>query len=480
MEPPTKKVFKILLIALALGVAGDALLRSTPWGINIFLWIGLLVMAVLSIAPWKEQGYGPKEIIFVLPALLFAGGFAGRDSAVLRGLNAGGLFVSLMLVIGRSSGSVLHDGLGRYARQAMDMLGNFLTGFPHLLCRDAEWPAVSDPQVRRQAAAITTGVVVSIPLLLGFGGLLVAADAVYKKILSDLIELDLPDVFTHATVMAGCAWLAGGYLRASVFNRNRPPLIATDSGGMPWLIEINVVLVLLNVLFLSFVAVQFQYLFGGAAHVEVTPGITYAEYARHGFFELVAVAAAVLPLLLGADWFLRGEKDKRLFRILSGMLILLLFIIMASAFQRMRLYQAEYGWTELRFYVTAFMTWLAMLFLWFVLTISRGKRENFAFGALITGFVLVVGMNLLNPDDFIVRSNLIRSKEGRSFDARYAVSLSSDAVPALKQAVSDLAAPDQEIVRRGLSRKVSIIGTNDWRSWNYSRATASRILRKDE
>ena len=32
---------------------------------------------------------------------------------------------------------------------------------------------------------------------------------------------------------------------------------------------------------------------------------TYAEYARRGFFELVAVAALVLPLLLCAHWLVR-------------------------------------------------------------------------------------------------------------------------------------------------------------------------------
>ena len=51
--------------------------------------------------------------------------------------------------------------------------------------------------------------------------------------------------------------------------------------------------------------VQFRYLFGGAALVQVSETLTYAEYARRGFFELVAVAALLLPIMLLLDWVAR-------------------------------------------------------------------------------------------------------------------------------------------------------------------------------
>ena len=66
--------------------------------------------------------------------------------------------------------------------------------------------------------------------------------------------------------------------------------------GVLGIVELGIVLGLLDVLFLAFVLVQFRYLFGGAELVQVSATLTYAEYARRGFFELVAVAA-----LLAAD-----------------------------------------------------------------------------------------------------------------------------------------------------------------------------------
>ncbi len=64
----------------------------------------------------------------------------------------------------------------------------------------------------------------------------------------------------------------------------------------------------MNLLFLAFVLVQLRFLFGGSGLEEQRVGLTYAEYARHGFFELVVVAVLVLPLILGADVAAKGTR----------------------------------------------------------------------------------------------------------------------------------------------------------------------------
>src|SRR3989442_918343 len=96
---------------------------------------------------------------------------------------------------------------------------------------------------------------------------------------------------------------------------------------------------------------------GGTDLIQRTTGLTYAEYARRGFFELVAASALVLPILLAADWAVRNEapQQRRTFRSLAGLLILLLAVVMASALERMRLYVDQFGLSEVRLYATAFM-----------------------------------------------------------------------------------------------------------------------------
>jgi hypothetical protein len=64
--------------------------------------------------------------------------------------------------------------------------------------------------------------------------------------------------------------------------------------------ELAVAIGAVDLHFLGFVLVQVRYLFGGAGLVEPRTGLTYAEYAQHGFSELAVVALLVLPVILGA------------------------------------------------------------------------------------------------------------------------------------------------------------------------------------
>ena len=134
-------------------------------------------------------------------------------------------------------------------------------------------------------------------------------------------------------------------------------------------VEVGVILGLMNLLFLSFVIVQVPYLFGGMDLVQNTPDFKLAEYARRGFGELVAVSALVLPVLLTGQWLIRKENPfaGKLFRVLAGVQIVLLFVIMASAVQRLVLLTGNlgYGMTTIRLYPLIFMGWLAIVFVWF-------------------------------------------------------------------------------------------------------------------
>ena len=167
---------------------------------------------------------------------------------------------------------------------------------------------------------------------------------------------------------------------------------------------------------------------------------------------------------------------ERIFRALAGAQVLMLFVIMASAVQRMRLYQSEYGLTQLRLYTTVFMGWLAIVFIWFAVTVLRGQRERFAFGALVAGLLVLAILHILNPDAFIVRINAARAGAGRRFDANYATSLSADAVPALMAALPALDQQDSCLVAAHVLRRWMPSESRSWRTWNWARAVAWRVV----
>lgn len=481
MNDKTKLGVRILAAALLLGVLGDALLRVVPWGINATLWTAALVAVVVLLAGRQAALAGAGRWL-LLPLFLFSVAFVWRDSPALKMLNVLALLVALALAVLRAQGGrILLAGIMEYIMGSLIASLNAAVGLLPLLFGEMQWKEVLNNRVSGRALAVLRGLVLALPVLVIFGGLFVAADAVFEGMVRRVLHVNFATLFSHTFLTVFFAWIVAGFLRGLLMGRERE--LATSWRPRVFslgIIETGIVLGLLDLLFLLFVLVQLRYLFGGAALVGVTPGLTYSEYARHGFFELVAAAALVLPLLLLVHWLLRKENPvhERVFCGLAGVEILLLFVVMASALQRLRLYQSEYGLTEQRVYPTAFMGWLAVVFVWFALTVLRGRRERFAFGAMVAGYLLLAMLHFLSPEALVVRVNAARAAAGRSLDVRYAVSLSADAVPELISALPSLNPQDRCTVADHLLRRWSS-PDGSWRTWSLARARAQQAVEEN-
>ena len=138
----------------------------------------------------------------------------------------------------------------------------------------------------------------------------------------------------------------------------------------------------------------------------------------------------------------------RIVRALSGVLVALELVVAVSALQRLRLYEQQYGLTELRIWTTGVVLWLMCVFVWLSLTTLRG-RGRFAVGALVLGFAATAALNVLSPDALIARTNLSRPH----VDTAYLARLSDDAVPTLVSRLPSLR-PDlrADLARRLLAR----------------------------
>lgn len=469
MSDRTRLGLGLLGAALVLGVLGDGLLRATPLGINLFLWVAALALTLVLLARWRGAPMTIGSRWMLPPLLLFAALPAWRDSPWLVALD---LFaVAAALVFGALRTPRVHRaGLADYVvglgNAGAAVAGRTVT----LMQSEIDWRDLPKGDQAGQAVAVGRGLLLAAPILVVFGALFVAADQVFQGFVTDAVP-NGQEVFSHAALIVVFAWIAAGLLREYLVRRE--PFEADVSPSFTLgRTEIAVVLGSLNLLFLAFVLVQVRYLFDGSAIVEGRTSLTYAEYARHGFFELVTVAALVLPLLLLGDWLRRRDtrRDDVLFRVLAGALLVLLGVVMISALQRMRLYQREYGLTELRLYTTAFMVWLAVVLAWAAVTVLRSRRDLFAIGALVSGFAAIFALNAINPDALIARTNLDRP----NLDLTYLTGLSDDATPALVHALSQLDPAPRAQLELELAERSG--GGGDWRTWNWSRHRAEAAV----
>ena len=446
--PParTRVAVPILVLAVAIGAFAEYVLRAGgPPGAGFALVVAAAV-AALGWLTWGPARPGWREGIALLPPLFFASALAWRASGVLTALNLLATLVALALLalflrttaVRRARGwdvrrAELRHLVGAVVHSAVhSAVGGFSLALDDLRAD----PAVATVRWPVLGAALRTALL-ALPLLLVFGSLLSAADPMFARLVTGSLNFDVADLVGHIGVASALAWMTAGYLRGAVSARRvlvpppPPRPVAFRS------VDVVVALGSLDALFLAFVAVQLRYLFGGEAVVAATTGLTYAEYARRGFFELVAVTALTLPVLLAIRWLLvpGDARANRTYRALSGLLLVLLAGIVLSAARRMLLYQEQFGLTESRLYASAFMVWLVQLLALFALTAWRGPRPGFAFGALVSGWAMLAALDLANPDRLIVRTNVARVREGRPLDAEYLRHLSADAAPAVLAAL---------------------------------------------
>ena len=476
----TRLGLEILGAGAGLGVAGDTLLRAVPWGLNALLCTAGLVTAAAGLVRRHRIAVSADAPWLAAAALLIGSNFVARDSGTLQAFDAIGLVIVFAVAFLSIQGVSLRGReVWHYVRAGFDAALSAWFGVFPLVGRDVTWSELPEGRLR-QVRAVALGGTLAFPLLVVFGALFSSADVVFHDVVADLFKIDFGSVMEHIALFGIFAGLSAGYLRGAMLCA-APSHSPADGDAKLTLgiIPVATALGLVDLLFLVFVVIQLRYLFGGADLVATATGLTYAEYARRGFFELVTASGLVLPVLAGADWLVRNDsrEHRRTFRQLAIVLLLLLAVVMASALERMRLYVGAFGLSEIRVYATAFMLYLAGVFAWFAWTTLRGQRRRFAFGALIQGFVVLGGPHLLNPDAFIVRTNLARPPAERPFDGWYAASLSADAVPLLLDALPRLDERAQCSVAAGLLEQRSRLERDDWRNWNFARSRALRLLK---
>ncbi len=463
---------------LSLGIAGDMLFHGGDAGLNVALWVAAVVCTWHWIRATSGGRPAQLERRLLIVALMLAGGWMWRENAMLRFLDTVALalvFALLPLAAQPDAVAFVRLSATRVMRAALQLARRGAVGWlPTLFGPRPRYLDGSEPVL----AAIGRGSLLAVPCLIVFGSLLGAADGAFGDFLVSLVQVDLSGLAKHSAITMGTAWLAAAALLGA-----RPSeglaVMAARTGGSRRLgpIEVGMILGLMDLLFGAFIAFQLPYFFGGAVWVERTAGVTLAEYARRGFFELVAVSALVLPLLLVCESWMetRSAAATRLFRVLAGTMTGLLLAIIGSALHRMVLYQGQFGLTEDRVFATAFIGGIAVTCWWFGTTVLRGASQRFMPGVLGGWGVWLFLLHAVNPDQFIVTTNLRRAAEGHPMDVAYVTSLSADAVPALVAALPQLAPADRQQVMRYLHDRQALPHA-DIRGWSVARRRAARAV----
>ncbi|MDP9441362.1 MAG: DUF4173 domain-containing protein, partial [Actinomycetota bacterium] len=295
--------------------------------------------------------------------------------------------------------------------------------------------------------AVIRGSILAAPLVCLLALLLGLADPVFASFFR-LPTDPVVELFAHLVFLGMGALGAAALLRMASAAAFELP----DGGLRPiGAVEATTVLAALVGLFAAFTVTQVVAAVGGAAYFARTAGLSYAAYARSGFFQLLAVAAVTLGVLvaLRATTRLETPAARLRFLVLAQAAVALTLVIVAGAVRRLWLYEQAYGLTMLRLCSVLFALWIGAVFLLLSASLAGlGRRRAWlapAATALALGALLLT--NALNPEAIVVRRNVDRFGSSPELDAHYLVGLSDDAVPELMRSLPRLHPETADFVR---------------------------------
>lgn len=428
----------------------------------------VIVVVALAIAAGIPMT-GPARALVVVPAAALAATLVLRTSAwlLVPNLIAALAVVCLGLSVGR--GGPLVDSAHGYRRR----MATLLRGAALAPQRAVLGIRAIEGQSRRAALRGAFG-----PIALGVGmaavvaGVLASGDALFASF------LDVGDVmadgagrFVVALVAMSAVVLAGGATAAA---ERRPPFPAATRATPEQLVLVAVPLV---AVYVAYVGVQVSAVLLGRAYVTERTGLTWAEYARSGFFQLVAVAMVTFLGLTVCRPVLRSAsaRARRTLIALASVAAVCTLAMVVAAIVKLDLYAEVFGLTMLRLYTTVFAAWLglAVLIAWWSLFRRRGEWVVPLVAS--TAIVGVLAMNVVDPERIVAEHNLTDTIDSNEFDIRYLLGLGDAAVPSLVDHFDELPDDAAAAVRSELCPASSDPSFLDW---NATRAAARAAIER--
>jgi hypothetical protein len=272
---------------------------------------------------------------------------------------------------------------------------------------------------------ILIGVLISVPFLFIILNLLIEADAQFERLISvipDLLNFRAEYVIRLAIVLI---YTFGFFGFMQVLLQKNINFVQKERTLKPIVMDgiiTMTVLLLLDLVYVLFVAVQFKYFFSDT----LGDGFTYAEYARRGFFELLFVTLINLTVTTFVINFTKSIQGilKQTIRLALTVLVLSSGVLLVSAIMRMTMYEDAYGFTFTRVLAHSFMVLLMVIFAYTLVKIWLEKLSLFHF-YFIASLIYYVGINVVNLDKIVVDQNISRFERTGKIDIHYLNNLSS-------------------------------------------------------
>ncbi len=485
---------RLWIVVFLLGWTFDLLFWEHSLGLNFSLFSSLCLLSGFGLLLADGFRPVPKTLWLLIPFVFFAVITFVRQEPLTIFLAYTFSILSLVLMANTYlSGRWAQYGLTDYVVKSLSLVQS-------MIIRPFEFNSALQKEHRESGqlarplpmGSVLRGALIALPIVIFFASMLASADLVFNQKLTDFLDRfepdEISDYIKRTIYILMCAYALAGIFLHALLKSGDEKLLGEEkplTRRFLGFTESAIVLGSVSVLFLTFVIIQFQYFFGGQSNIGVED-YTYSEYARRGFNELVSVAFFSLVMILGLNGITRRETElqKRIYSGLCIFMVILVMVILVSAYQRIALGIDWHGYSRLRLYPRTFLIWVGILFVAIVGLESFRYERYYAFAFLLASLGFGVSLVFLNVDRAIVEYNLPRILAGKNLNVIHLSSLSTDAIPALVDGYRD-ARYSQE-THEGIGAILLCYIHSDsikddtsqehWQSLNASRTRAYRAL----
>ena len=376
--------------------------------------------------------YKKDSVFYIVSIVLLGISNCMTDSVPLLNLNKCGIFLLSFILMIHTIYLDRNWNFPKYLGAIMETIGTVCTC---VLRPFSDMVSYFDAQKQAKTGKksyfipVLIGIVITVPVLLFMTLLLASADAVFSDMLYKIFyAFNFVTIF-QITFLMVVVFFCSYAVYAALCMKNVKENVK-DCRVLEPVIAI-IITAALSVLYLMFSVIQILYLFIG--NMQLPEGYTYSQYARQGFFQLLAVCILNLIIVLVCLYLFRNSTIlKIILTIISGCT----FIMILSSALRMLMYIDRYNLTFLRIFVLWALAVIFLLMAGVTAFIHINKFPLFTYSMVIVT-VFYIGLSFAHPDYWIAKYNLdpthldYLNEYDVSDSRRYLSKLSADAAPVL-------------------------------------------------
>ncbi len=493
-----------VITSLCFSILAVLLFWGQKLGINVVIFVLPFVCVTIYLLQKRRKVKNPKGYFLVIPIVLLAITYGIYQNRLFQITNllAMVLLYNTMLIWTMSQKYQLEfilRRIGNLVLKPFQFIKKSCKGIGLVFRTKKEKQVQTEKQLEegkksRLIKQIFIGIGISIPVIAIVVVLLCSADYAFFETIKGIVKffmqymgniLDAKFGFSifmrFLVIIILTIYLVGFFI--NLFSRK--PWKRKTEKGISICIEttiLNTVLTMLNLIYIVFCKMQISSLLQAAFSQE---GFYYANYAREGFFQLMAVSIINFTMILLTTKNTKQSSKIQIYyrKAMNFILAVSTMVILLSAFVRMNLYGEAYGYTVLRILVYFVLITEAILMIPTILYLFCEKFSPWkSYFIIIT--VMYVVMNFSNIPQIIARKNIERYLEGghQKIDVVYLKKTKTDG---LEEVLNLYQNTNDPFIKHQLKSYFNDLESeleqeDHFLEWNYSKQRARELLKSVE